>query len=142
LVRRHNGLGKFPMSFSSLLAISAVVAFISMILYIIFGQVTVRKLRKNPATKYALGIEFVSGWDIINVAGALALPKTIVQKIKRNSISMGLGQGFEANPDLLYKHTTRFDRLLARLFYWSWASSGVGLIALTLAYFLFGLGQN
>jgi len=130
------------MSFSALLAIFAVVAFISMALYIIFGQVTVRKLRKNPATKHALGIEFASGWDIVNVAGALALPKMVAQKIKRNSVSMGLGQGFEADPNLLYKHTTRFDRLLARLFYWSWASSGFGLIALTLAYFLFGFGQN
>ncbi len=92
--------------------------FISIILFVIFGQVTVRKLRKNPETRHELGIEFISGWDILNVAGALALPKAIAQKIKRNSISMGLGSGFEADPDILYKHTSVFDRVLARLFFW------------------------
>jgi len=126
----------------AILSVILAVIFISAILFVIFGQVTVRKLRKNPATKHALGIEFVSGWDIVNVAGALALPKTVAQKIKRNSVSMGLGQGFEADLDLLYKHTTWFDRLLARLFYWSWASSGLASIVLTMAYFLFDLGQS
>ncbi len=102
--------------------------FISAILYIIFGQVTVRKLRKNPETRDELGIEFTSGWDILNVAGALALPKIITRKVKRNSISMGMGQGFEADSDVLHKHTTVFDRVLAHLFYWSWMSSAFGLL--------------
>ncbi len=63
------------MNFSTLFAIPAVVAFIGCILFVIFGLVTVRKLRKNPETKHALGIEFASGWDILNVAGALSLSK-------------------------------------------------------------------
>jgi len=120
------------MSFNILFALSAAAAFISMILYIIFGQVTVRKLRKNPETQHKLGIEFISGWDIFNVAGALALPKAITRRIKRNSISMGMGQGFEADPDILHKHTTVFDRVLAHLFYWSWVFSGFGLIILVI----------
>ena len=70
-----------------------------------------RKLRKNPETKHELGVEFVSGWDIFNVAQALTLPKSIAQRISDNF------KGFEANVDLLYKHTTVFDRLLARMFY-------------------------
>lgn len=106
-----------------ILSVILAVMFISAILFVIFGQVTVRKLRKNPETKYALGIEFVSGWDILNVAGALTLPKAVAQRIKRNSISMGLGPGFEADPDILYKHTTVFDRVLARLFFWLAVSS-------------------
>jgi len=118
------------MSFSILFAISAAVAFIACILFVIFSQVTVRKLRKNPATKHALGIEFASGWDIFNVAGALALPKAVVQSIKRNSVSMGLGPEFEADSDLLYKHTTIFDRVLARIFFWLWISSVFALIML------------
>jgi hypothetical protein len=116
------------MSFSTLLAIPAGVGFIACILFVIFGQVTVRKLRKNPETKQALGMEFASGWDIINVASALSLPKAIVQRVKRNSESMGLG--FAADPDILYKHTTMVDRVLARLFYWTWFFSGTGLIIL------------
>jgi len=51
--------------------------FLAMLFYIILGQITVRKLRKNPKTKNELGVEFVSGWDILNVAGALAMPRWI-----------------------------------------------------------------
>ncbi|MCF6362697.1 MAG: hypothetical protein L3J88_05000 [Gammaproteobacteria bacterium] len=105
-------------------AIPAAAGFIAWILFVIFGQVTVRKLRKNPETKHELGIEFVSGWDILNVAQALTLPKSVAQKIRRNSM------GFEADPDLLYKHTTVFDRVLARVFYMLFAFSGFGLIVL------------
>ena len=126
------------MSFSTLFAILAAAAFIGCILFVIFGQITVRKLRKNPETKYSLGIEFASGWDILNVAGALALPKAVVQRIKRNSVSMGMGSGFEADPDILYKHTTVFDRVLARIFFWLWMFSGFALIILAMLDFFWG----
>ncbi len=99
---------------------------ISGILYVLFGQITVRKLRKNSETKHELGIEFLSGWDIFNVAQALTLPKAVAQKIRRNSM------GLEANPDLLYKHTSVFDRVLARVFYTLFAFSGVAVIILML----------
>ena len=46
--------------FSQIFAISIFFIIISAILYVIFGQVTVRKLRKNPNTKDELGIEFAS----------------------------------------------------------------------------------
>ncbi len=112
------------MSFSTLLAIPAAVMLISWVLYVIFGQITVRKLRKNPEIKQALGIELASGWDIFNVAQTLTLPKTVAQRIRRNSM------GFEADPDVLYKHTTMFDRVLARIFYIPFFFSGFGLIIL------------
>jgi len=126
------------MSLSTFFGIAVAVAFVSAILFVIFGQVTVRKLRKNPETKQALGIEFASGWDILNVAQALALPKTITRRLKRNSISMGMGQGFEADPDVLYKHTTVFDRVLARVFYTLFALSGIAIILLTMFEFFWG----
>jgi len=110
------------------------VCFIGCILFVIFGQVTVRKLRKNPETKQALGIEFSSGWDILNVAQALSLPAVLEKRLKNRA--------FHANADLLHKHTTVFDRILAQLFFWSWMSSGFGMIVFTLVYFLFDLGQN
>ena len=97
---------------------------VSCVLFVIFGQVTVRKLRKIPDTKQALGIEFASGWDILNVAQALTLPRSVAQKIRRNSM------GLEAAPDVLYKHTTVFDRVLARVFYALFAMSGFALIIL------------
>jgi len=96
--------------------------FISAVLYVIFGQVTVRKLRKNPETKHELGIEFVSGWDILNVAQALSLPAVLEKRLKNKA--------FHANTDLLYKHTTVFDRVLARVFYTLFVMSGFALIIL------------
>ncbi len=69
------------MSFSTLLAIPFAVGLIACILFVIFGQITVRKLRKIPETKLVLGIELLSGWDIINVATVLALPKGYARKI-------------------------------------------------------------
>ena len=128
-------MGKLLVSLIS--ALGGIVFFfilISMVLYVIFGQITVRKLRKNPETRHELGLELASGWDILNVAQALTLPKAIAQRIKRNSTSMGLG--FEADPDILYKHTTVFDRVLARVFYVLFALSGFALIILaTLDFF-------
>ncbi len=110
------------MSFSTLLAIPFAVGLIACILFVIFGQVTVRKLRKKPETKQALGIELTSGWDILNVATALSVPESLEKKFKNKA--------FHANADLLYKHTTVFDRVLARMFFWSWVFSGSGLIIL------------
>ena len=63
-----------------LVGILIAVASIGMILFVIFGQVTVRKLRKNPETRDRLGVSLVSGWDIVNVAGALALPRVITER--------------------------------------------------------------
>ncbi len=110
------------MSFSTLFAISAAAAFIGCILFVIFGQITVRKLRKNPETRHELGIEFASGWDITNVAQALSLPKFLQKRVKN--------QALHASPEILYKHTTVFDRVLARMFYWLWMSSAFAMIIL------------
>jgi len=118
------------MSFSTLFAISAAAAFIGCILFVIFGQVTVRKLRNNPETRHELGMEFASGWDITNVAQALSLPKFLQKRVKNKA--------FHANPDVLYKHTTVFDRVLARMFYWLWMSSAFALIILAMLDFFWG----
>ncbi len=91
--------------------------FISAILFVIFGQVTVRKLRKNHETKDYLGVEFASGWDILNVAQALSIPKCIKEKFKQSKFSF-----FFADTDLIYKHTNKLDRFLARIFYFFYLS--------------------
>ncbi len=92
---------------------------VAWVLFVIFGQVTVRKLRKNPETKHELGIEFVSGWDILNVAQALSLPTVLEKRLKNKA--------FHANTDLLYKHTTVLDRVLARVFCTLFVFSGLSL---------------
>ena len=108
---------------AKLLAIPAVLAFFACILYVLFGQITVRKLRKNPETKENLGVEFFSGWDILNVAAALSRPNWLSEKYKKSNLS-----GLAANSDVLYRNTTLFDRILARVFWFSYAISGTGLI--------------
>lgn len=107
--------------FSQILAVCFCCMLVAAILFVLFGQITVRKLRKNPATKHALGVEYMSGWDIINVAQALALPKVIARKLKTGQLAF-----LAADPDLLQKYTNQFDRVLAFIFYWTLTLSGLG----------------
>lgn len=115
------------LSFSSLLAIAASIGFLAIILFVLFGQITVRKLRKNPETKCALGSEFTSGWDILNVAQALSIPMTWSKKLENSRISF-----LYANSNLLIKYTTKFDRILGRMFFLCWATSGLMFFSLML----------
>ncbi len=98
---------------------------IGLILYVVFGQVTVRKLRKNPDTKEALGVEFANGWDIYNVAQALSLPKSLTRMLEGSPLS-----AMYARSKSLGENTTAFDRVLAFLFYWLFTVSGLILIML------------
>ena len=117
--------------FSQLLAIIACFMLIAAVLYVVFGQITVRKLRKNLKTKDTLGFEFVSGWDIINVAQALAMPSYLSRKLKKGSLSP-----LFSDADLLRKHTNRFDRVLGSIFYWLFITSGLSGALLVLLNFL------
>lgn len=90
--------------------------FFSLFLFVFFGQVTVRKLRKKTETKDALGLEFASGWDIFNVAQALSLPRSWARKLEKKG--QFYGDGVVARSDLLYEHTNKFDRFLARTLFW------------------------
>jgi len=85
--------------------------FMAAILYVVLGQITVRKLRKNPETKNELGAEFASGWDIVNVAQALTFP-FLIRKFNKTRLGF-----LYADPDLLIKHTNKLDRVLAISFY-------------------------
>ena len=86
---------------------------LSAVLLVLFGQITVKKLRKNPNTKDKLGVEFISGWDIFNVAGALSLPRFLTNKMEKSWLSP-----MYANAAILIEKTTKFDRALAFVFYW------------------------
>ncbi|WDD97404.1 hypothetical protein [Thalassomonas actiniarum] len=114
-------------TFSKLLAFDAIFIFLACILYVLFGQITVRKLRKNPKTKDALGIEYSSGWDIINVAQALAMPRSWSRKLEKSPLSY-----LYANSDLLFENTTKFDQVLAAVFYWLLTISGLSAALLLL----------
>lgn len=113
---------------SKLLAFAVSLCLIASILYIAFGQITVRKLRKNPDTKHSLGVVFASGWDILNVAGALSAPKWLRDRYKKSSLAF-----LAADADVIYQHTNRFDRVLARIFYGCFILAGVSLIVFSIA---------
>jgi len=111
----------------TIFSILILLVFVAAILFIIFGQVTVRKLRKISETKDVLGVEFLSGWDIINIAQALTIPRKWSHKLRNSPLSM-----LYADPDQLYKHTNKFDRFLAKSFYILLMTSGGGGLLLFL----------
>ena len=115
----------------TLFAIACAVCFAALIFFLLFGQITVRKLRKNPETKDELGFEFISGWDIINVAQALSLPKFLTRKLKNSPLS-----ALHANSALLKKHTNKFDQVLGKFFFALYLFSGLTFIFLALLGFL------
>lgn len=100
-------------------------------LFVLFGQITVRKLRKNPKTKDALGLEFVSGWGIINVAQTLSFPRSWSIKLEQSAIG-----SMYANYELLYENTSKLDRFLGALFYWPFMIVGLSGALLALLNFL------
>lgn len=117
--------------FSQLLGFVAIFVFFACILYVLFGQLTVRKLRKNPNTKDLLGVEYVSGWDIINVAQAFAFPRSWTKKVENSKFSF-----IYANATVLYENTTKFDRILGCIFYWLLTLSGLSGAFLVLLNYL------
>ncbi len=108
-----------------LFSVAMVSLFLAMILYVLFGQITVRRLRRNEATKKALGFEFVSGWDIINVAEAFAIPKSWSRKFENGPLS-----GLYAKSEILREYTSPFDRFLGALLFWLLVLSVIIFISL------------
>lgn len=116
---------------SQLLGVAAAFMFLGAVLFVLFGQLTVRRLRKKPEVREQLGIELASGWDILNVAGALSRPKWLSERLRRSRLSFTA-----ADERPIYANTNRFDRFLGRLFFYSWMGSAAAfLIVITLTYF-------
>jgi hypothetical protein len=97
------------MTFSTLLGICFLFVLIGWVLFVLFGQITVRRLRKNPETRDKLGLEFASGWDIFNVAGAMCRPQWLSERLRRSTLSFTA-----ADERPIYENTNWFDRLLGR----------------------------
>ena len=101
--------------------------------FILVGQFTARKLRKNPKTKDHLGFAFMHGWEILNIIGALGRPKRITERMKKSWLPMSWVHG---DDELIKKHTTRFDRRLSIItWYYSAAFYIFILIVMSLGYF-------
>lgn len=98
------------------------------LLFLLFGQITVKKLRKNLMTKNFLGIEFMSGWDIFNVAHALCRPNFLNKFFKERKKNKLIIKVFYLEKGLIVEHTTQFDRVLAHVFYFTFIFAGVALL--------------
>lgn len=114
-------------TFSYLLGLAFIPGFFSLIVFIIFGQITVRKLRKVPTLENEMGMEFMSGWNILNIAQALATPRKIHKLLENSPVSF-----LHANSDLLKKHANQLDHILAIVFFWPFMFSGLSMAFLVL----------
>ena len=106
-------------------------AFLSFLLFGVFAVVTVRKLRKNPQTRFRLGMPLYPGGEIPNVAAAIALPRSYTRWVR----SGPMGDLF-ADCDAVYAHTTRLDRWLARIFFSVFLVSVTLVGSFTIVYYL------
>ena len=84
------------------------------ILFAVFGAVTVRRLRRHPEVREKMGYEFFPGCGIVNVAVALSWPRRIMHWLDTRAVL-----GLHANSETMYRHTSGLDRVLARAFYWT-----------------------
>lgn len=97
-----------------LLALASMI--VNLVLFVVFGEVTVRRLRKLPDGPGRLGIEFISGGDIINASLALSRSSWLTRRLEASPAA-----GWVADTRWLREHTTRLDRALARAhFYTLW----------------------
>lgn len=95
----------------TLFGLGVVFVIFACVFFVVFGQVTVRKLRKNPAVKDSLGLEFASGWDIVNVAHSLSMPIWLSDKLQEGPLSF-----LEADARAIREHINKLDLFLARTF--------------------------
>jgi hypothetical protein len=99
--------------------------FLTAILFVVFGQVTVRKLRKNPATRAVMGFEGISGGDIANVAFSLLVPKSHWYGYRQRRT-----QGWPSlDPGLLHQHMSKLDRILGKILASVWLTTILALLA-------------
>ncbi len=81
------------------------------ILFFIINIKIVRKLRKNPVTKDELGFHLWWGWYALNISQALFFSKEWTNK--RRNCSHGY---MFANYDLVHQYTTRFEKVICKIF--------------------------
>lgn len=104
---------------------------LSAVLFGMFALVTVRKLWKDPQTRSQLGTAVFPGGQLMNVAGALTMPRVYTRWGRRGPV----GDLF-ADCDAVYAHTNLFDRCLGRVCFAVFWATGVAFPALMLLHYL------
>lgn len=116
----------------TLFGLAVISAVIQGILFVVLGEVTVRKLRKNPLARCHLGVDLFSGWDILSVSMALSRPRRWSELLESSRLAP-----LYACSSALRVHTTRFDRALARVHFCSMLTTLL-LVGAWLAFIHFG----
>lgn len=107
------GLALHPLNLQGLLLRGFGIAFLAWVgLFVVFGLYTVRRLHRCPETRDRIGVEFVRGWTVVNVAMALSWPRRVVDYLDRHSHPV-----VHFHAATIRAHTTRADRVLARACY-------------------------
>ncbi len=72
-----------------------------------------------------MGLEFYSGYDIFNVAQAVTLPRHMIRKFRDSKLGW-----LCADADIIYEHTSRFERVLGRVLYLASLLSAFGMLGI------------
>ncbi|WP_018913841.1 hypothetical protein [Thiomonas sp. FB-6] len=82
--------------------------------FVLLRLVTVRRLLRDPRTRYRLGLDIFPGWQTWNVASTLSWSRAAGRYFDSRPLAM-----FRAHSQTVYAHTRLLDRCLARLCYGS-----------------------
>lgn len=119
---------------SELFKFGFILIFLSFPFFLIFSTFTMRKLRKLSRKIGGLGtIDFFSGSDIFQVCTTLSLSRRWMEKDDPYGV-----HPFRANRDFVFDNTSRFEKVIARIVFYT-MSSGVFLMAIGTLVNLIGL---
>ncbi len=93
------------------------------ILFFFINIKIVRRLKKNPITKDAMGFHLIWGWYALNISEALFFSREWVTKRR------GCSHGFMfADYELIHQYTTPFEKLICKTFVILGLSSVIGIL--------------
>ena len=75
----------------------------------VFGCITVRRLRRNPALRDLLGWQPLPGFATLNASFALSASRSLVRMLEISPL-----RALSADPAALHRHTAPWERRLAR----------------------------
>ncbi|MBU6439621.1 MAG: hypothetical protein KGS28_05245 [Betaproteobacteria bacterium] len=81
-------------------------------LFVVLALHTVRRLRRQPGVEDRLGVEFIRGWRVLNVAMAVSWPRRVLDYLDYRAQPI-----VHFHAATIRAHTTRADRVLGRACY-------------------------
>jgi len=79
------------------------------LLFVVLALYTVRRLRRQPGVEDRLGVEFIRGWRVLNVAMAVSWPRRVLDYLDHYANPVA-----HFHAATIRAHTKPTDRLLGR----------------------------